>query len=118
MNIVSGRASRNKDEKHLPGADDGHRRASVAAGRQTAGRGAGGVFAVSRTGIRKSAATTRRCATGRIDAQTWCTRHQPQRGRVPGDLSYPALLGSLISPGCDRALSAAASGGAGEHYSA
>ncbi|STW39380.1 GntR family transcriptional regulator [Klebsiella pneumoniae] len=35
------------------------------------------VFAVSRTGHQKGAATTRRCATGHVDAQTWCTRRQP-----------------------------------------
>lgn len=55
------------------------------------------VFAVSRTGIRK---VLQRLAAVQldVDAQTWCTRHQPERGRVPGDLSHPGAARGRQSP--------------------
>ncbi len=75
MNIVSRPRQRCRIRtKAFTGADDGYRRTSVAAGQQTAGRGAGG--SVRREPHRhreKCCATTRRCATGHINAQTWCT---------------------------------------------
>ncbi len=92
--------------KAFTGADDGYRRTSAAAGQQIAGRGAGGGVRREPHRHQKGAATTRRCATGHVDAQTWCTRHQPERGRVPGDLSHPGAARGRQSPRCDRALPA------------
>lgn len=76
------------------------------------------VFAVSRTGIRK---VLQRLAAVQLVTLT------PKRGahvtspsveESPGDLSHPGAARGRQSPRCDRALPAAASGGAGEHYSA
>ena len=75
------------------------------------------VFAVSRTGIRK---VLQRLAAVQLVTLT------PKRGahvtspsvEESGDLSHPGAARGRQSPRCARALSAAASGGAGEHYSA
>lgn len=74
------------------------------------------VFAVSRTGIRK---VLQRLAAVQLVTLTpkRGARHQPERGRVGRSFAPGRCLRSPISR-CDRALSAAASGGAGEHYSA
>ncbi|SPX55712.1 GntR family transcriptional regulator [Klebsiella pneumoniae] len=76
------------------------------------------VFAVSRTGIRK---VLQRLAAVQLVTLT------PKRGAHVTSPSVEesqaifrtrALARGRQSPRCDRALSAAASGGAGEHYSA
>ena len=75
------------------------------------------VFAVSRTGIRK---VLQRLAAVQLVTLT------PKRGAHVTSPSVeesrrsfaPGAARGRQSPRCDRALSAAASGGAGEHYSA